>query len=167
MSFVVAAMMMAVEVCGAEEEWSNRCREVFRSLDGVFYWLGSVEDMANQLLLARSDDSMRCVGKRWAGNFVKRCPELQTRLSRKYDYQRVKCEDPVLISKWFQLIKAVKTKYGIADNDIYNFDKTGFTMGIISTTTVVTGAETCDKAKLAQPRNHKWVTIIQGIGAEG
>ncbi|KAJ6262132.1 hypothetical protein Dda_2937 [Drechslerella dactyloides] len=129
--------------------------------------LGSVEDMANQLLLARSDDSTRRVGKRWAGNFVKRRPELQTRLSRKYDYQRAKCEDPVLISKWFQLIEAVKTKYGIADNDIYNFDETGFAMGIISTTTVVTGAETRDKAKLAQPGNREWATVIQGIGAEG
>ncbi|KAJ6258110.1 hypothetical protein Dda_7025 [Drechslerella dactyloides] len=129
--------------------------------------LGSVEDMANQLLSTRSNDSTRRVGKRWASNFVKRRPELQTRLSRRYDYQRAKCEDPALISKWFQLIEAVKAKYGIADNDVYNFDETGFAMGIISTTTVVTGAEARDKAKLAQPGNREWATVIQGIGAEG
>ncbi|KAJ6257444.1 Acetamidase [Drechslerella dactyloides] len=124
-------------------------------------------DMANQLLSTRSDDSTRRVGKKWAGNFVKRRPELQTRLSRKYDYQRAKCEDPALISKWFQLVEAVKAKYGIADNDIYNFDETGFAMGMISTTTVVTGAESRDKAKLAQPGNREWATVIQGVGAEG
>ncbi|KAJ6259176.1 hypothetical protein Dda_6074 [Drechslerella dactyloides] len=129
--------------------------------------LGSMEDMANQLLLARSDDSTQRVSKRWAGNFVKRRPELQTRLSRKYDYRRAKCEDPALISKWFQLIEAVKAKYGVTDNDIYNFDETGFAIGIISITTVVTGAETRDKAKLAQPGNREWATVIQGIGAEG
>ncbi|KAJ6258548.1 hypothetical protein Dda_6592 [Drechslerella dactyloides] len=123
--------------------------------------------MANQLLSTRSDDSTRRVGKKWAGNFVKRRPELQTRLSRKYDYQRAKCEDPALISKWFQLVEAVKAKYGIADNDIYNFDETGFAMGMISTTTVVTGAESRDKAKLAQPGNREWATVIQGVGAEG
>ncbi|KAJ6258059.1 NADPH oxidase [Drechslerella dactyloides] len=129
--------------------------------------LGSVEDMANQLLSTRAGDSTRRVGKNWAANFVKRRPELQTRLSRKYDYQRAKCEDPDLIQKWFQLIQAIKAKYGIADNDIYNFDETGFAMGIISTTTVVTGAEMRDKAKLAQPGNREWATVIQGIGAEG
>ncbi|KAJ6258005.1 hypothetical protein Dda_6917 [Drechslerella dactyloides] len=63
----------------------------------------------------------------------------------------------------FQLIQAVKAKYGIADDDIYNFDETGFAMGMISTTTVVTGAETRDKAKLAQPGNREWATAIQGI----
>ncbi|KAJ6256127.1 hypothetical protein Dda_8962 [Drechslerella dactyloides] len=77
------------------------------------------------------------------------------------------CGDPDLIQKWFQLIQAIKAKYGIADNDIYNFDETGFAMGIISTTTVVTGAEMRDKAKLAQPGNREWATVIQGIGAEG
>ncbi|KAJ6255929.1 hypothetical protein Dda_9219 [Drechslerella dactyloides] len=129
--------------------------------------LGSVEDMANQLLSTRSNNSTRRVGKRWAHNFVKRRPELQTRLSRRYDYQRAKCEDPMLISKWFQLIEAVKAKYGIVDDDIYNFDETGFAMGVISTTTVVTGAEARDKAKLAQPGNREWATVIQAIGAEG
>ncbi|KAJ6262803.1 hypothetical protein Dda_1360 [Drechslerella dactyloides] len=126
-----------------------------------------VEDMANQLLSTRSDNSTRRVGKNWTYNFIKRRPELQTRLSRRYDYQRAKCEDPKLIGDWFQLIKAVKAKYGIADDDIYNFDETGFAIGMISTTTVVTGAETRDKAKLAQPGNREWATVIQGIGAEG
>ncbi|KAJ6262130.1 hypothetical protein Dda_2935 [Drechslerella dactyloides] len=39
-------------------------------------------------------------------------------------------------------------------------------MGMISTTMVVTGAKICDKAKLAQPGNCKWATVIQGIGVE-
>ena len=43
-----------------------------------------VEDMANRLL--RKRDTLP-VGKRWAYNFIKRQLELQTRLSRKYDWQ--------------------------------------------------------------------------------
>ena len=42
-----------------------------------------VEDMANIILAAR--DASR-VGTRWASNFVKRQPQLRTRLSRVYDY---------------------------------------------------------------------------------
>ncbi|RYO18083.1 hypothetical protein AA0111_g10813 [Alternaria arborescens] len=46
----------------------------------------------------------------------------------------------------------MKAKYGIQDEDTYNFDKTGFIMGVIST-----GAQ----------GNREWVTAIQGINAMG
>ena len=56
----------------------------------------------------------------------------------KYDYQRAKCEDPEILSKWFQLLQATISKYGIITEDIYNFDETGFQMGVITTTKVLT-----------------------------
>ena len=108
--------------------------------------LGGVEDMANQLLRVRDAPP---VGKRWAHNFVKRQPELRTRYSRRYDYQRAKCEDPKVIGEWFALVQNVKAKYGIVDDDIYNFDETGFMMGIIFAGMVVTTSDGRSKAKLA------------------
>jgi hypothetical protein len=39
------------------------------------------------------------------------------------------------------LVKNIIAKYGIEEQDIYNFDETGFQMGVISTIKVVTGAE--------------------------
>ena len=56
---------------------------------------------------------------------------------RKYDYQRVKCEDPEEIRKWFDLVRETIAKYGIITVDIYNFDKSGFQMGVIVTAKVV------------------------------
>jgi hypothetical protein len=61
-----------------------------------------VEEMANSLLAYRDASP---IGKRWAHNFVKRQPELKTRLFRKYDYQRAKCEDPTIIRGWFRLVQ--------------------------------------------------------------
>ncbi|KAJ0126689.1 Chitin synthase A [Fusarium oxysporum f. sp. albedinis] len=87
-----------------------------------------VEEMANSLL---ADRNASPVGKRWAHNFVKRQPELKTCLFRKYDYQRAKCEDPTIIRGWFRLVQNTIAKYGIRSNDIWNFDETGFMMGII------------------------------------
>ena len=87
--------------------------------------------MANWLLRERDAPP---VGIRWAHNFVKRQPELQIRFMRKYDYQRAKCEDPKVIRKWFALVYNVKVKYSIFNNDSYNFNKTGFIMGIIIAT---------------------------------
>ena len=126
--------------------------------------LRGVEDMANRLL---ADRDAPTVGKRWASNFVGRHPNLKTRFFRKYDYQRAKCEDPTIICDWFRLVENTIAKYGITLADIYNFDETGFMMGVIASGMVVTGAERCGKAKSVQPGNREWVTIIQAINAEG
>ena len=126
--------------------------------------LCGVEDMANYLLRVRDAPP---VGKLWAHNFVKRQPELRTRYSRRYDYQRAKCKDPRIISEWFALIRNVKAKYSIMDDDIYNFDEVGFMMGIIFAGMVVTTSDGRGKAKLAQPSNREWATVIQGVNTLG
>ena len=50
-----------------------------------------VQEIAN-LLMAKRD--AQCVGKCWTDRFIKRRPELCTRFSRTYDYQRALLEDP-------------------------------------------------------------------------
>jgi polyhydroxyalkanoate synthesis regulator phasin len=120
--------------------------------------------MANRLL---ADRDASPVGKRWASNFIRRHPELKTRFFRKYNYQRAKCEDPTTIRDWFTLIANTIAKYGITLADIYNFNETGFMMGMIASGMVVTGAERRGKLKSVQPGNREWVTVIQAINAEG
>jgi hypothetical protein len=126
--------------------------------------LADVEDMANRLLAERDAPA---VGQRWASNFVKRQPELRTRFLRRYDHKRAQCEDPETIRAWFTLVKNIIAKYGVVDADIYNFDETGFMMGIITTGMVVTSAERRSNTKLVQPGNREWVTVIQGVNAQG
>ncbi|KAJ3462343.1 hypothetical protein MRS44_007129 [Fusarium solani] len=120
--------------------------------------------MANRLL---ADRDASPVGKRWAHNFVTRHKELKTRFFRKYDYQRAKCEDPTVIRKWFQLVANTIAKYGIRSDDIWNFDETGFLMGMIASGMVVTGAERRGRPKSVQPGSREWITVIQAINAEG
>ncbi len=43
----------------------------------------------------------------------------------------------------------IKAKYSIVDDDIYNFDETGFMIGIIFAGMVVTTSDGRSKAKLA------------------
>ncbi|SCO92506.1 uncharacterized protein FRV6_16634 [Fusarium oxysporum] len=120
--------------------------------------------MANRLL---ADRDASPVGKRWASNFVKRHKELKTRFFRKYDYQRAKCEDPRIIRNWFRLVENTIAKYGIRSDDIYNFDETGFIIGMIASGMVVTGAERRGRPKSVQPGSREWITVIQAINAEG
>jgi hypothetical protein len=126
--------------------------------------LCGVRDMANRLLADRYAPS---VGVNWASNFVKRHKELKTRFTRRYDYQRALCEDPNVISGWFQLVQNAVAKYGIQDEDFYNFDETGFMMGMISTTMVVTSSERHGRPTLVQPGNREWVSVIQGANSQG
>ena len=64
------------------------------NLRGFPLRLGGVEEIANRLL---ADRDVSPIGKFWAGNFVKRHEELNTRFFCKYDYHRDKCEDPIII----------------------------------------------------------------------
>ena len=79
---------------------------------------------------------------------------------RKYDYQRAKYEDLKVIRKWFTLVHNIKVKYGILNDDIYNFDETSFIMGIIIATIVVTTLDSRSRAKQAQPGNREWAIVI-------
>ena len=72
-----------------------------------------------------------------------------------------------MIDAWFKLVKETKAKYGIHDNDIHNFDETGFQMGIIGSMKVVTGSERCTRPTLTQPGDREWVMVIQSICAAG
>ncbi|EGU85420.1 hypothetical protein FOXB_04063 [Fusarium oxysporum f. sp. conglutinans Fo5176] len=110
--------------------------------------LRDVEEIANQLL---ADRQAQPVSKNWASNYIKRQPELKTRFQRRYDYQRARCEDPIVIRNWFRLVQNTIAKYGTRSDDIYNFDETGFAMGMIG----------------SGPGNREWVTVIQAINAEG
>jgi hypothetical protein len=124
----------------------------------------AVRDMANRLLAARGAGQ---VGVHWPRNFVKRTDSLTTRFNRAYDRQRALCEDPILIRSWFELVEQTKTKYGICDDDVYNFDEAGFMMGKITTQLVVTGSERRGRPKAIQPGNREWVTAIAAINAAG
>ena len=64
------------------------------------------------------------------------------RLNCVYDFQKVTCENPEFIGAWFRLVGKIKAKYGIEDSDLYNFDETGFMMGVIySSLLVITRAD--------------------------
>ena len=123
-----------------------------------------VEDMANEILAARGASP---VGKQWAYRFTKRRAELQTRFSRAYDFQRALCEDPDILAAWFELVSNMRAKYGIDDADFYNFDETGFMMGVITSAPVVTRSDRVGRRKKVQPGNREWVTAIACVSGDG
>ena len=130
--------------------------------------ISTVRRMADILLSARARSPANAspsVGENWVRKFVNRHEQLQSKYTRKYDYQRALCEDPEVINNWFQPVENTRAKYGIPDEDVYKFDETGFQMGVISTAKVVTGSQRAGKALVTQPWNREWVTAVEAIAA--
>ena len=127
----------------------------------------TVQEMANLLLAKHGSDHIQSVGKNWVSNFVKGHSELSTQFSKRYNYERAKCEDPKIIQEWFDCVQRTILQYGIDPDDIYNFDETDFAMGLTATANVVTGSEYYGQRSLLQPGNHEWVTAIEAINASG
>jgi hypothetical protein len=148
-----------------EELLLNRVLQ--QATEGQSLQQAHVRETANIILKSRQLESPQEVGQKWNRNFVNRHPQLKTVYNRKYDYQRAECEDADLIRAWFQLVHDTIEKYGVPEEDIYNFDETGFQMGVISTSKVVTSSETRGRARTTQPGNREWVTAICAISATG
>ena len=53
------------------------------------------------------------------------------RLNRVYDFQRAAYKNPELINAWIKLVKNIRAKYNIENNNFYNFNKTDFIIGVI------------------------------------
>ena len=83
------------------------------------------------------------------------------------DYRRAECEDTKLISLWFKLVGDTVAKYGVIEEDIYNFNKTGFQIGVISTLKVITTLDRKGRLRTIQPGNREWVRSIKAINAKG
>ncbi|KAK1920508.1 hypothetical protein P3342_002808 [Pyrenophora teres f. teres] len=120
--------------------------------------------MADKLLGVRGS---KPVGKNWAERFVTRSDKLKMAFNRAKDRQRILQEDPAIIGAWFKLVADTKAKYGVHNDDVHNFDETGFQMGVIGSMKVVTGSERRTRPNLVQPGDREWVTVIQSICAAG
>jgi hypothetical protein len=128
--------------------------------------LATIGEMANILLAARGSQPPPTVGKNWPSKFVQRRDELRSRFSRRYDYQQALNEDPKTIRAWFTTVQSVIDENGIQAEDIYNFDETGFAIGLISSQKVVTRAEYYGKRSILQTGNREWVTAVEAIYAD-
>ena len=122
--------------------------------------------MANLLLASRGITPPLMVGQNQATNYINRHDILKTAYFWKYNKQQAKCEDPTIISKWFNRIRAVTAQYGILLEDTFNFNKTRYIMGVIVTVKVVIGTLT-HYIVYIQPRNREQITTVKYISTTG
>ncbi|KAI9035871.1 uncharacterized protein KD926_002803 [Aspergillus affinis] len=126
-----------------------------------------LREMAGILLRARLRNHAAIIGSNWPYNFTKRHPQLHTRYNGRITYQRAKQEDPRVIIPWFQTVHKAIQEHGIHEDDIWNFDETGFAMGLCTTSKVITAVERSERPRRVIQGNREWVTIIETISSKG
>ncbi len=61
----------------------------------------------------------------------------------------------------------IRTKYNIQNEDFYNFDKTGFIIGIIYGNMIITYTDRRGRSKQLQSGNWEWATAIEYMDNDG
>ena len=69
-------------------------------------------------------------------------------------------EDLEIISTQFKLVEDTKATYSVYNNNMHNFNKTSFQIGIIGLIKVIIGLERRAWLELVQPGDCKQVTVI-------
>jgi hypothetical protein len=66
---------------------------------------------------------------------------VKLRFSQRYNYERAKCENIKIIREHFDRVRDAIQQYRILFEDIYNFNETGFAIGLCATVKVITGSD--------------------------
>ena len=76
--------------------------------------------------MAEQRDSTAIIGANWVSNFIRRRTDLKTGRSQPFEASRIQAYIPEHITRWFQHLENVKTRWNIAPEDMYNMDEIGY-----------------------------------------
>jgi hypothetical protein len=146
-------------------------REFVRFLDqlGISARVAHVVRCANTILQADYEDPSLpppTVTNRWARAWITRQDDIFVRRQRHLDLNRALAHDIDGIRKWFDGFIKIILDYGINPADIWNFDETGFRIGIGKDQWIIT-YEPNRRHFMAAPDNRETMTAIESVNAIG
>ena len=127
-----------------------------------------IAGFANSILKRAYPDSATppTVSKSWAQRFLNRHPEYFVKKQKPLTADRMNTHDPDNLLRHFERFRDVRAKYGIHIIDTYNFDETGFWIGVGRAQQIIT-RDTYQRAYIPDPDNRKSLTAIETIGGNG
>ena len=93
-------------------------------------------------------------------------PEYYIRRRRALDVERASALDKTVVERWFQDYQRVVTEHGICQQDIYNFDETGFQIGVGRDQFIIT-REPKKKLFNGSVTNRESITVLEAVSADG
>jgi hypothetical protein len=118
-----------------------------------------------------SDIAKRPAGKNWVDRFIKRHKiDLLSRWVSGMDTQRKRADSAFKYSLYFELLRRKIEQYNVDPRHIYNMDKKGFLVGILSKMKRVFSRRRYEEGgikQMIQDGNREWITTIACICADG
>ena len=127
----------------------------------------AVRTAANRLLFYSNGDATQTVSKRWTKEWTKRQSEyLKPLKSKPMSAKRLAAHIVEEVEEHFKAFKKCKEYWGIQDEDIYNFDETGFQIGVTSGEKVLVPKDTT-VVYSADPENKELITSVETLNYGG
>jgi hypothetical protein len=104
------------------------------------------------------------LGPTWLRGFLNRHPAVSARYSTTLDRQRAFANQPGPIKDYFKKLKAVIARYKIRDENIWNMDEKGFTLGLANRAKVVARAGR-RPPRTTHDGTRELITVIETCGA--
>ena len=124
----------------------------------------TVREMAAQI--SKNSGGRTEVGNDWTKRFMRRHPEVYTKIGQKIDALRVQNTLPDILSAWFSRVKRVLTEYKVDPENVWNMDETGIALGVCTNQRVM-GSSATSRIYKKTPENKEWVSIVETISAGG
>jgi hypothetical protein len=118
------------------------------------------------LLICRVSGGPTRLGRHWIYRFIRRHPEIATKIGRKIDHQRVQAVTPDVVQAFFTQIETAVSDYGVKVRNIWNMDETGTALGVCTNQTVL-GSTSTKSTYVQRPENREWASTIEAISAGG
>ena len=133
--------------------------------------LSMVTDCANSILkrnclAGNTDTPPPTVSHSWTSRFLERNPQFHIRKQKTLDQDRRNTHNKDNLLDWFVRYKEVWDKKGIQPGDLYNFDETGFRIGVGKDQWIVT-LDPSRQAYLGSSTNRELVTSCEVISGDG
>jgi len=130
---------------------------------------GMLAHCANTILKLSHNDPTTLpptVGPLWPKRFLQAHPQFHIRKQQSLDIARKNAHDPENIRVWFRGYQQLCMDFGIQEGDIYNFDETGFRIGVGKFQWIIT-RDLSRKSYHASDNNRKFVTVVECVSGDG
>lgn len=133
---------------------------------------GFIREMAQQIQKSRHHDPTKspsfypAIGDSWIQCFLHRHPHLITIISCIIKAAHLKEISKEAINKWFDEFVQAITENQISDENKYNMDETGSSIGAIKGTQVVIDKILQTKYQ-THPGRQEWVTVVECVSVDG
>ena len=140
------------------------------SLDEIGHTIryDQISSLANAILAEdhTNNDSASSVDHHWARRFLNRHPELYKVKQKPLELERKLVHDSGVLLDWFERFRQLRERYSVQNENIWNFDETGFRIGVGKSQWIVTASRK-NRHYLPSDNNRDYVTVIEAINAGG